>query len=100
VTRESRGGSVRVPNATALSVDRADVVAEAQPEAAAQRGTTLGRPPNDHDLSIALGEHIVVANGHGACNAQSPLSNVVVGISEPRLLRNSVWARAQYRKPA
>jgi hypothetical protein len=69
----------------------------------------VDRPPNDHDLSIDLGEDVVdVVNvvdvvdvsGQGACNAASPLSIVVVGRSEPRLLRNSVSARAQYCKPA
>lgn len=63
----------------------------------------MDRPPNDHDLSIDLGEDIVavvVVSGQGACNAASPLSIVVIGPSELRLLRNSVSARAQYCKPA
>lgn len=63
----------------------------------------MDRLPNDHALSIDLGEDVadvMVVRGQGACHAASPLSIVVVGLSEPRLLRNSVSARAQYCKPA
>jgi hypothetical protein len=67
-------------------------------ESAAQRSKTVERPPNDHDLSIALGEDLVVVRDQGACTAASPLSDVVVGLSEPPLLRNSL--SAQKRRPA
>ena len=69
-------------------------------EAATQRSTTVERPPNDHDLSLALGEEIAVVPARGACATLWPLSSVVVGLNGLRLLCNSVSAPVQYGRSA